>query len=88
MTIFKHTLSTLLLVAFGGVFGGFITGAFLIWPTIYGANWWEIFTAIGTVSTAVTAVWLGLKENYQRDQDRLNKANVIANLVLPKLIAL
>lgn len=46
---------------------------------------WEIATALGTVATALGAVWLGLRDGRRLARDRGNRERFAAMLLWPKL---
>lgn len=62
----------LLPIALGGVIGGLIAGAFFIWPTVYGAQWWEVFTAVGTIGATISAVWIAINNRrlFEKEEQR------------------
>lgn len=63
----------LLPIALGGIIGGLAAGAFFIWPTIYGAKWWEVFTALGTVGAVVLALF---QDVYKRQKNKERQQGV------------
>ena len=64
----------LLPIFLGGLAGGLITITIFIWPTVYGANWWEVFTAIGTVTSAFFAVWIANHNKIYYEKERKDNA--------------
>lgn len=43
---------------------------FLTTGTVYGAKWWEVFTAVGTVGAALAAVLVPLHQNRERRREQ------------------
>lgn len=80
----KVFLDYLLPVVLGGLIGGLLVGAFLVWPTAYGARWWEALTAFGTVGAAVGAAysaWVAIKT---LNDDRKNRAELAKQYLITK----
>lgn len=72
--VFEVIRDYLLPIILGGLIGGLLVGAFYIWPTAYGAQWWEAFTALGTVGAVVLALFQDLFKR-QESNKRLQGAN-------------
>ena len=70
----------LLPIFLGGLAGGLITITIFIWPTVYGANWWDVFTAIGTVASAFFAVWIAsYNKTYYEKEKKDNAKRYLAS---------
>lgn len=54
-------------IGVGAVVGGAISYMFN-WPSIYGAKWWEVMTAFGTVGAVITSLWLADRERRENVQ--------------------
>lgn len=60
----------------GGSIGGLVVGAFFVWPTVYGAKWWEVFTALGTVGAVFAAVFINIFQQKQKKNIRVRQAEI------------
>lgn len=72
---FIGTVKNIFLPIFlGGLIGALVTASIFIWPTVYGANWWEVLTAIGTVTSAFFAVWIANHNKIYYEKERKDNA--------------
>lgn len=72
--ITKAFLEYLIPTALGGLIGGLLVGAFFVWPTVYEADWWEVFTALGTVGATISAVGISWWSRVSQESDRHTQA--------------
>lgn len=63
-------------IALGGLVGGLLVGIFFVWPKVYGAEWWEAFTAFGTVGAVSLALFQDLFKR-QEGKRRLQETSKI-----------